>query len=78
MEKIIKPIKGICIPCLEGKAIKKPNFKNSNRAKKPFQLIDMDLMGPINVESRNGNKYILVIVDDFSRYLWTFYLKKQE
>jgi len=38
----------------------------------------MDLMGPINVESRNGNKYILVIVDDFSRYLWTFYLKKQE
>jgi len=66
LEKIIKPIKGICIHCLEDKAIKNPNFKNINRAKKPFQLIHTDLMGPINVDSRNGNQYILIIVDDFS------------
>ena len=77
LEKMIKPIKRLCISCYEGKGTKSPNYENNNRAEKPFQLIHMDLMGPINVESRNDNKYILVIVDDFSRYLWTFYLKNK-
>jgi len=77
LEKMIKSIKILCISCFEGKETKNPNYKNNNRAEKPFQLIHMDLIGPINVESRNGNKYILVIVDDFSRYLWTLYLKNK-
>ncbi|GJR10112.1 retrovirus-related pol polyprotein from transposon TNT 1-94 [Tanacetum coccineum] len=34
----------------------------------------MDLCGPIWVESINGKKYVLVIVDDYSRYTWTHFL----
>jgi hypothetical protein len=34
----------------------------------PLHLLHMDLCGPMRVVSRNGKKYILVIVDDFSRY----------
>ena len=37
----------------------------------------MDLCGPLKVQSRNGKKYILVIVDDYSRYTWTRFLRSK-
>ncbi|GJR04075.1 reverse transcriptase domain-containing protein [Tanacetum coccineum] len=39
-----------------------------------LELIHMDLCGPMRVESINGKKYILVIVDDYSRYTWVDFL----
>ncbi|GJU51274.1 retrovirus-related pol polyprotein from transposon TNT 1-94 [Tanacetum coccineum] len=38
----------------------------------------MDLCGPIRVESINGKKYVLIIVDDYSRYTWTHFLRSKE
>ncbi|KAJ9554158.1 LOW QUALITY PROTEIN: hypothetical protein OSB04_018203 [Centaurea solstitialis] len=38
----------------------------------------MDLCGPIRVQSINGRKYILVIVDDFSRYTWVNFLRRKD
>jgi len=35
----------------------------------------MDLFGPIAYVSIGGNKYSLVIVDDFSRFTWVFFLQ---
>ena len=35
----------------------------------------MDLFGPIAYISIGGNKYVLVIVDDFSRFTWVFFLE---
>ncbi|GKC47740.1 retrovirus-related pol polyprotein from transposon TNT 1-94 [Tanacetum coccineum] len=35
-----------------------------------LELLHMDLCGPIRVASVNGKKYILMIVDDFSRFTW--------
>ncbi|GKA88392.1 retrovirus-related pol polyprotein from transposon TNT 1-94 [Tanacetum coccineum] len=35
----------------------------------------MDLFGPSAVRSYRGNRYTLVIVDDYSRYTWTRFLK---
>ncbi|GJY81354.1 retrovirus-related pol polyprotein from transposon TNT 1-94 [Tanacetum coccineum] len=35
----------------------------------------MDLFGPSVVRSYGGNRYTLVIVDDYSRYTWTRFLK---
>jgi hypothetical protein len=32
-----------------------------------LQLVHSDLMGPFNVESAVGNKYVLTAIDDFSR-----------
>ncbi|GJR08468.1 integrase, catalytic region, zinc finger, CCHC-type containing protein [Tanacetum coccineum] len=39
-----------------------------------LELLHMDLCGPMRVASINGKKYILVIVDDFSRYTWVYFL----
>ncbi|GKE69019.1 retrovirus-related pol polyprotein from transposon TNT 1-94 [Tanacetum coccineum] len=38
----------------------------------------MDLCGPMRVESINVKKYILVIVDDYSRYTWTLFLRSKD
>ncbi|GJX59724.1 retrovirus-related pol polyprotein from transposon TNT 1-94 [Tanacetum coccineum] len=35
-----------------------------------LELLHMDLCGPMKVASINGKKYILVIVDDYSRFTW--------
>nr|GFB47645.1 putative ribonuclease H-like domain-containing protein [Tanacetum cinerariifolium] len=38
----------------------------------------MDLCGPMRVESVNGKKYILVIVDDYSRFTWVKFLHSKD
>ena len=35
----------------------------------------MDLMGPMRTESLGDKKYILVMVDDYSRYAWVVFLR---
>nr|GEW01200.1 retrovirus-related Pol polyprotein from transposon TNT 1-94 [Tanacetum cinerariifolium] len=37
-----------------------------------------DLYGPMRVESVNGKKYILVIVDDYSRFTWVKFLRSKD
>ncbi|GKF09000.1 retrovirus-related pol polyprotein from transposon TNT 1-94, partial [Tanacetum coccineum] len=37
----------------------------------------MDLCGPLRVQSKNGKKYILVIVDDYSRFTWVKFLRSK-
>nr|GFC19839.1 retrovirus-related Pol polyprotein from transposon TNT 1-94 [Tanacetum cinerariifolium] len=46
----------------------KPKSKDTNQEK--LYLLHMDLCGPMRVKSVNGKKYILVIVDDYSRFTW--------
>ncbi|GJR57138.1 retrovirus-related pol polyprotein from transposon TNT 1-94 [Tanacetum coccineum] len=43
-----------------------------------LNLLHMDLCGPIRVASINGKKYILVIVNDYSRYTWTLFLRSKD
>jgi hypothetical protein len=37
----------------------------------------MDLFGPVAYISIDGNKYGLVIVDDYSRFTWVFFLQNK-
>ncbi|KAM1760481.1 hypothetical protein ACFX12_003348 [Malus domestica] len=43
---------------------------------KSLQLIHMDLVGPIQSLSLGGKKYILVNVDDYSRFTWVCFLRE--
>nr|GEU86202.1 retrovirus-related Pol polyprotein from transposon TNT 1-94 [Tanacetum cinerariifolium] len=59
----------LCLACAMGKSKKKlhkPKSEDTNQEK--LYLLHMDLYGPMHVESVNGKKYILVIVDDYSRF----------
>jgi transposase InsO family protein len=41
---------------------------------KAFELLHMDLFGPTTYISIGGNKYSFVIMDDFTKYTWVFFL----
>nr|GEX02207.1 hypothetical protein [Tanacetum cinerariifolium] len=45
---------------------------------KPLYLLHMDLCGPMHVQSINGKRYVLVVVDDYSRYTWVFFLHSKD
>ena len=47
----------------------------SVQTSRPLELLHIDLMGPTRVQSLGGKKYILVVVDDFTRYTWVVLLK---
>src|SRR6266498_5572185 len=44
---------------------------------RPLELLHMDLFGPTTYKSIGGNLYYLVIVDDYSRYSWVFFLQEK-
>lgn len=64
-----------CKACQLGKQTKS-SFKNKtvNSNDRPLQLLHMDLFGPIATTSLGGKKFSLVIVDDYTRFTWTFFL----
>ena len=47
----------------------------SVQTSRPLELLHIDLMGPARVQSFGGKKYILVVVDDFTRYTWVVLFK---
>ncbi|GJT73772.1 retrovirus-related pol polyprotein from transposon TNT 1-94 [Tanacetum coccineum] len=69
----------LCSSCELGKAKRKSfHTKTTPSSKRWLQLLHMDLCGPMRVESINGKKYVLVIVDDYSRYTWTHFLRSKD
>ncbi|GKE83411.1 putative ribonuclease H-like domain-containing protein, partial [Tanacetum coccineum] len=58
------------------KSSHKPKADNTNQEK--LYLLHMDLCGPMHVESINGKTYILVIVDDYSRFTWVKFLRSKD
>jgi transposase InsO family protein len=49
--------------------------KNIMTTTRPLEMLHIDLFGPIAYRSIDGNKYGLVIVDDYSRFTWVFFLQ---
>nr|GFA42668.1 hypothetical protein [Tanacetum cinerariifolium] len=69
----------LCSACEQGKIQRKHHkSKTAFASNKPFYLLYMDLCGPIRVQSINGKRYVLVVVDDYSRYTWVFFLHSKD
>nr|GEX48504.1 hypothetical protein [Tanacetum cinerariifolium] len=69
----------LCSACAMSKSKKKshkPKSEDTNQEK--LYLLHMDLCGPMRVESVNEKKYILFIVDDYSRFTWVKCLRSKD
>jgi hypothetical protein len=65
----------LCSSCQAGRQVGNNHPKKSIMStSKAFELLHMDLFGPTQYTSINGNKYDFVIVDDYTRYTWVFFL----
>ncbi|KAJ9557270.1 LOW QUALITY PROTEIN: hypothetical protein OSB04_011884 [Centaurea solstitialis] len=68
-----------CVACLKGKQHKASHkSKTINTISAPLQLLHMDLFGPTNVMSIGKKSYCLVIIDDYSRFTWVFFLRTKD
>ncbi|GKA71452.1 retrovirus-related pol polyprotein from transposon TNT 1-94 [Tanacetum coccineum] len=69
----------LCSTCERGKIKKSshlPKVVPSNQTK--LELLQMDLSEPMRLASINGKNYILVIVDDYSRFPWVYFLHTKD
>nr|GEY65211.1 integrase, catalytic region, zinc finger, CCHC-type, peptidase aspartic, catalytic [Tanacetum cinerariifolium] len=69
----------LCSACELGKSKKythKPKAENTNL--EVLHTLHMDLCRPMRVQTINGKKYILVIVDDYSRFTWVKFLRSKD
>ncbi|GJR35363.1 retrovirus-related pol polyprotein from transposon TNT 1-94, partial [Tanacetum coccineum] len=69
----------LCFACQLGKSKKHthtPKAENTNL--EVLNTLHMDLCGPMRVQTINGKKYILVIVDDYSRFNWVKFLRSKD
>ena len=78
LPKFGKVKKTMCGACQMGKQTKASHQKvNVIATSRCLELLHVDLMGPTRTESLGGKRYIMVIVDDFSRYTWVEFLREK-
>ncbi|XP_004966968.2 uncharacterized protein LOC101762853 [Setaria italica] len=69
----------ICAPCKHGKMVAASHAPVTQvMTRRPGELLHMDIVGPARVRSAGGKWYVLVVVDDFSRYSWVFFLESKD
>nr|GEX28940.1 retrovirus-related Pol polyprotein from transposon TNT 1-94 [Tanacetum cinerariifolium] len=69
----------LCPLCEQGKSKRvyhRP--KHVPNSKQRLYLLHMDLCGPMRIASINEKRYVLVIVDDYSRYTWVLFLRSKD
>ena len=69
----------LCDACLAGKHRRTPFPQRAlARSTDVLQLLHGDLYGPITPPTPSGNRYFLLLVDDYSRYMWIALLPSKD
>ena len=68
----------ICAACQFGKQVKS-SFKSKNLVStSKLELLPIDLLGLTDVISKGGKSYAFVIVDDYYRFTWMYFLEHND
>ncbi|KAK1678745.1 hypothetical protein QYE76_039593, partial [Lolium multiflorum] len=79
MENVSFAKDSVCRACVEGKMHDSPHpSKTIISSKRILELLHVDLFGPVTHASLGAKKHCLVIVDDYSRYTWVYFLKTKD
>ena len=69
----------VCQDYLAGKQTRLLFLASTNyRASKSLELIHADLCGPISLATIVGSHYFMLLVDDFSRWMWIYVIKTKD
>ena len=68
----------ICEHCLYGKQTQSPHKRGSTRKSEPLALVHSDVCGPMPTLSMGGASYFVMFIDDFSRKVWAYPLKRKD
>ncbi|GJZ99712.1 putative RNA-directed DNA polymerase [Tanacetum coccineum] len=68
----------LCDTCNKAKQTREPFPLSDHKSSKIGELVHLDVWGPYKVTSRDGFRYFLTIVDDFTRAVWIYMLKGKD
>lgn len=75
----ISRIEQYCDGCALGKQHRAPFPQASTyRAERGLELVHTDLCGPITPATPRGNKYFILVVDDYNRFMWIELIKSKD
>ncbi|PWA87032.1 ribonuclease H-like domain-containing protein [Artemisia annua] len=66
-----------CDICHKAKQTREPFPLSEHKTKNMGDLVHLDVWGPYKVTSREGFKYFLTVVDDYTRAVWVFLMKNK-
>jgi hypothetical protein len=75
-DQLLAPCKLCVESCMHSRGYAHQSSQDEIRT--PFSVVHVDLKGPIEVTGVNGEKYILGIVDSYSKYIFQYYLKTKD
>jgi hypothetical protein len=77
MPQITKPTNTLCKHCQQGKNTK-TKFKSKEYSKtRPLEIVHTDLVGPTTTKGLKGEKYFMLLVDDYTRMTIVFFLSNK-
>nr|GEY34632.1 ribonuclease H-like domain-containing protein [Tanacetum cinerariifolium] len=69
----------LCPSCEQGKSKRASHPpKPVTNSRQRLHLLHMDLCGPMRIASINGKRYVLVIMDNYSRYTWVHFIRSKD
>jgi hypothetical protein len=77
MPQIMKPTNTLCKHCQQGKKTK-TKFKSKEYSRtRPLEIVHTDLVGPTTTKGLKGEKYFMLLVDDYTRMTVVFFLRNK-
>jgi hypothetical protein len=77
MPHITKPTNSLCKHCQQGKQTKTRFKSKEYSTTKPLEIVHTDLVGPTTTKGLKGERYFMLLVDDYTRMTAIFFLKNK-
>jgi transposase InsO family protein len=77
MPQITKPTNTLCKHCQQGKQTKTKFKSKEYSTTRPLEIVHTDLVGPTTTKGLKGEKYFMLLVDDYTRMTAVFFLKNK-
>jgi transposase InsO family protein len=77
MPHITKPTNTLCKHCQQGKKTKTKFKSKEYSTKRPLEIVHTNLVGPTTTKGLKGEKYFMLLVDDYTRMNAVFFLKNK-
>lgn len=78
MPAVSQGTKILCGSCMKGKqTVTRFPSRSLTKTSQVLELVHTDVMGPMKKKSKGGARYVLTFVDDYSRYVVAYFLKKK-
>jgi transposase InsO family protein len=77
MPHITKPTNTLCKHCQQGKQTRTRFKSKEYSTTKPLEIVHTDLVGPTTTKGLKGERYFMLLVDDYTRMTAVFFLKNK-